>query len=154
DAAQRNPFERRFRPSAEGLAPLDAPDGTLALYSVAPGKVIAENTGANSPFVSELIKELRSPNLTAEEVFNRARIGVSRASNNDQVPWVASSLTEEFYFGTSRAAVRDVRQRRASQKSRGGLDSRIPMSSPCRKNRQVAPQAQDSRGNREMYRRA
>jgi formylglycine-generating enzyme required for sulfatase activity len=102
DAAQRNPFERRFRPSAEGLAPLDAPEGTLALYSVAPGKVIADSTGANSPFVSELIKELRSPNLTAEEVFNRTRIGVSRASNNEQVPWVASSLTEEFYFGTPR----------------------------------------------------
>jgi formylglycine-generating enzyme required for sulfatase activity len=102
DAAQRNPFERRFRPSAEGLAPLDAPEGTLALYSVAPGKVIADGTGANSPFVSELIKELRSPNLTAEEVFNRTRIGVSRASNNEQVPWVASSLTEEFYFGTPR----------------------------------------------------
>src|SRR5215468_1596710 len=102
DAAQRNPFERRFRPSAEGLAALDAPEGTLALYAVAPGKVIADNTGANSPFVSELIKELRSPNLTAEEVFNRARIGVSRASNNEQVPWVASSLLEEFYFGSSR----------------------------------------------------
>ena len=104
DAAQRNPFERRFRPSAEGLAALDAPEGTLALYAVAPGKVIADNVGANSPFISELIKELRSPNLTAEEVFNRARIGVSRASNNEQVPWVASSLTEEFYFGTPRAA--------------------------------------------------
>src|SRR5215470_8515316 len=104
DAAQRNPFERRFRPSAEGLAALDAPEGTLALYSVAPGKVIADNAGANSPFVSELIKELRSPNRTAEEVFNLARIGVSRASNNEQVPWVASSLTEEFYFGTSRTA--------------------------------------------------
>jgi formylglycine-generating enzyme required for sulfatase activity len=103
DAAHRNPFERRFRASAEGLAPLDAPEGTLALYSVAPGKVIADSTSANSPFVSELIKELRSPNLTAEEVFNRARIGVSRASNNEQVPWVASSLTEEFYFGTPRA---------------------------------------------------
>src|SRR5947209_14717131 len=104
DAAQRNPFERRFRPAAEGLAALDAPEGTLALYSVAPGKVIADNAGANSPFVSELIKELRSPNRTAEEVFNLARIGVSRASNNEQVPWVASSLTDEFYFGTPRAA--------------------------------------------------
>src|SRR6476659_4266300 len=104
DAAHRNPFERRFRASAGGLAPLDAPEGTLALYSVAPGKVIADSTSANSPFVSELIKELRSPNLTAEEVFNRARIGVSRASNNEQVPWVASSLTEEFYAWTSRAA--------------------------------------------------
>jgi formylglycine-generating enzyme required for sulfatase activity len=102
DAARRNPFERRFRASAAGLAALDAPDGTLALYSAAPGKVINDTTGANSLFVSELIKELRSPNLTAEEVFNRARIGVSRASNNEQVPWVASSLLEEFYFGSSR----------------------------------------------------
>jgi formylglycine-generating enzyme required for sulfatase activity len=102
DAARRNPFERRFRASAAGLAALDAPDGTLALYSAAPGKVINDSTGANSLFVSELIKELRSPNLTAEEVFNRARIGVSRASNNEQVPWVASSLLEEFYFGSSR----------------------------------------------------
>ncbi|MGA7485921.1 MAG: caspase family protein, partial [Xanthobacteraceae bacterium] len=103
DAARRNPFERRFRASAAGLAALDAPDGTLALFSAAPGKAINDGSGANSLFVSELIKELRSPNLTAEEVFNHARIGVSRASNNEQVPWVASSLVEEFYFGTSRA---------------------------------------------------
>src|SRR5262245_18428885 len=101
DAARRNPFERRFRASAAGLAALDAPDGTLALYSAAPGKVINDGTGANSLFVSELIKELRSPNLTAEEVFNRARIGLSRASNNEQEPWVASPLLEEFYFGSS-----------------------------------------------------
>ncbi len=99
DAARRNPFERRFRQSAAGLAALDAPDGTLAMYAVAPGKVLnSEGTGANSLFVGELTKELRVPNLTAEEVFNRARIGVSRASNGEQVPWVASSLAEEFYL--------------------------------------------------------
>ena len=102
DAARRNPFERRFRASAAGLAALDAPDGTLAMYSAAPGKVINEGAGPNSLFVGELIKELRVPNLTAEEVFNHARIGVSRASNNEQVPWVASSLVDEFYFGKSR----------------------------------------------------
>ena len=102
DASRRNPFERRFRASAAGLAALDAPDGTLAMYSAAPGKVINESSGPNSLFVGELIKELRVPNLTAEEVFNRARIGVSRASNNEQVPWVASSLVDEFYFGSPR----------------------------------------------------
>jgi formylglycine-generating enzyme required for sulfatase activity len=102
DASRRNPFERRFRASAAGLAALDAPDGTLAMYSAAPGKVINEGSGPNSLFVGELIKELRVPNLTAEEVFNRARIGVSRASNNEQVPWVASSLIDEFYFGSPR----------------------------------------------------
>jgi formylglycine-generating enzyme required for sulfatase activity len=72
------------------------------MYSAAPGKMINESTGTNSLFVGELTKELRSPNLTAEEVFNRARIGVSRASNSEQVPWVASSLAEEFYFGSQR----------------------------------------------------
>jgi len=100
DAARRNPFERRFRTTAAGLAPLDAPEGTLAMFSAAPGKVINESGGTNSLFVSELIKEMHVPNLTAEEVFNRARIGVSRASNNEQVPWVASSLIDVFYFGT------------------------------------------------------
>jgi formylglycine-generating enzyme required for sulfatase activity len=104
DAARRNPFERRFRATPAGLAPIDAPEGSLALYSAAPGKLISEGGGANSVFVGELIKELRVPNLTAEEVFNRARIGVSRASNGEQVPWVASSLVEEFYFGTGRPA--------------------------------------------------
>jgi len=105
DAARRNPFERRFRASPAGLAPIVAPAGTLALYSAAPGKVINESTAANSLFISELTKELRSPNLTAEEIFNRARIGVSRVSSGEQVPWVASSLIDEFYFSPSRSKV-------------------------------------------------
>jgi formylglycine-generating enzyme required for sulfatase activity len=104
DAARRNPFERRFRAAAAGLAPLDTPEGTLAIYSAAPGKVIIDTSGPNSIFVSELIKELRVPNITAEEVFNHTRVGVSRATNNEQVPWVSSSLVEEFYFGTRPAS--------------------------------------------------
>ena len=100
DAARRNPFERRFRTSPAGLAPLGAPPGTLSLFSVAPGTVIRESdsAAANSIFVTELVKELRSPNQTAEQAFNQTRIGVSRASNNDIVPSVASSLLEDFYF--------------------------------------------------------
>lgn len=104
DAARRNPFERRFRASAAGLAPIDPLVGTLALFAAAPGKVIDDSTGTNSLFVGELVKELRSPNLTAEAIFNRVRIGVSRASNNEQIPWMASSLVEEFYFGPSNSA--------------------------------------------------
>ena len=104
DAARRNPFERHFRASPAGLAPIVAPAGTLALYSAAPGKLIKDSTSAHSPFATELVREFRSSSHTAEEVFNRARIGVSRASKNEQVPFVASSLTEEFYFSPSRIA--------------------------------------------------
>jgi poly(3-hydroxybutyrate) depolymerase len=101
DAGRRNPYERRFRQTAEGLAPLDAPESTLAMYSVALGRVMSDATAAaNSAFVNELMKEIRVPNVTAEEVFNRVRVGVSRATNNEQIPWVASSLVQDFYFGT------------------------------------------------------
>jgi formylglycine-generating enzyme required for sulfatase activity len=97
DASRRNPYERRFRAATTGLAPINAPTGTLIISATAPGRVI-EDEGANSIFIGELAKEMRSPGLTAEEIFSRARIGVSRASNGEQVPWVSSSLADEFYF--------------------------------------------------------
>ncbi|MEZ5890465.1 MAG: caspase family protein [Xanthobacteraceae bacterium] len=99
DAARRNPFERRFRGLSIGLAPLTAPAGTLAIFSTAPDKVMNDSEGANSLFVSELLKEIGTPGLSAEVVFNNTQKGVSRASNNEQIPWVSSSLVEEFYFG-------------------------------------------------------
>jgi len=101
DAARQNPFERRFRVSPAGLTALDAPEGTLAIFSTVPGKLIYDGSGTSSVFMSELINQLRVPGLTAEAVFNRTRVAVSRASNNQQVPWVASSLSDEFYFGAS-----------------------------------------------------
>lgn len=99
DAARRNPFERRFRGFSAGLASLNAPAGTLAMYSAAPDKVANESDGENSLFVSELLKEMRSPGSSAETNFNNTRMGVSRASRNEQVPFVSSSLIEEFSFG-------------------------------------------------------
>jgi formylglycine-generating enzyme required for sulfatase activity len=98
DASRRNPFERRFRGTPAGLAAIDAPEGTLIMSAAAPGKVISESEGDNSVFIGEFVKELRSPGLTADEIFSRTRIGVSRVSNGEQVPYVASSLVEDFYF--------------------------------------------------------
>jgi len=97
DASRRNPFERRFRGAPAGLSTIDAPAGTLMMSAVAPGRTI-ENEGDNSIFIGELVKEMRTPGLTAEEIFSRTRIGVSRVSNGEQVPWVSSSLVDEFYF--------------------------------------------------------
>jgi uncharacterized caspase-like protein len=136
DAARPNPFERHFRASPAGLAPLSAPGDTLAIYSAAPNKVLdeivtAENTAVgwrrsgasltrchapsrhaatkcpptksvphdgSSLFVSALLNEMRSPGLTAEEVFDSTRIKVSRASERTQVPRVWSFLKDEFFF--------------------------------------------------------
>jgi tetratricopeptide (TPR) repeat protein len=98
DASRRNPYERRFRPSAGGLAPINVAKDSLVIYSVGLGQTSNETAGEQSLFMSELLKELRSPGVSAEEVFARTRIGVSRASDAAQVPWVASSLVESFYF--------------------------------------------------------
>ncbi|MEZ5788214.1 MAG: caspase family protein [Xanthobacteraceae bacterium] len=104
DAARRNPFERRFRGFSAGLASLNVPAGTLAMYSAAPDRVANESDGENSLFVSELLKEMRSPGSSVETIFNNTRMGVSRASKSEQVPFVSSSLTEEFSFGKAPAS--------------------------------------------------
>src|ERR1700682_1249459 len=98
DASRRNPFERRFRSFSAGLAPVIAPNGTLVMYSAALSSVISDNGSDRSLFVQELLKEIRVPDLMAEETLNKTRVGVTRASRQEQVPWISSSLAEDFSF--------------------------------------------------------
>jgi lipoprotein NlpI len=104
DASRRNPFERRFRSFSAGLAPVIAPNGTLVMYSAALSSVISDNGSDHSLFVRELLKEIRTPDLMAEETLNRTRVGVTRASRSEQVPWISSSLAEDFSFIPGSAA--------------------------------------------------
>jgi len=106
DASRRNPFERRFRAVAGGLAPVAVPKGTVVMYAAAPGAVVRE--GDRQVFVNELIKEIRGPGKI-EEAFNRTLIGVSRESKGEQVPWFSSSLVEEFSFVTTGRRESDTR---------------------------------------------
>src|ERR1035437_5700956 len=98
DASRRNPFERRFRSFSAGLAPVIAPNSTLVMYSAALSSVISDNGGDHSLFVRELLKEIRVPDLMAEETLNRTRVSVTLASRSEQVPWISSSLAEDFSF--------------------------------------------------------
>lgn len=94
DASRRNPFERRFRGGSIGLAPISTPKGTLLIYSAAPNQVVPDS-GAGM-FVGELIAQMRRDGASLEEAFNRTRTMVARASRNEQVPGVFSSLTEDL----------------------------------------------------------
>src|SRR5262252_3911473 len=106
DASRRNPFERRFRGFSAGLASINASQGTLIVYAAAPERIAADVTGENSLFVSEILKEMRTSGKTAEQVFMSAARGVARASEGRQVPWVSSSLADDFYFGGAKLAAR------------------------------------------------
>src|SRR6476660_3948045 len=98
DASRRNPFERRFRSFSAGLAPVIAPNGTLVMYSAALSSVISDNGSDHTLFVQELLKEIRVLDLMAEETLSRIRLAVTRASRSEQVPWISSSLAEDFSF--------------------------------------------------------
>ena len=127
DASRRNPFERRFRSFSAGLAPVIAPNGTLVMYSAALSSVISENGSDRSLFVKELLKEIRTPDLMAEETLNRTRVGVTRASRSEQVPWISSSLAEDFSFIPERrgpAAVEPSAVEPAASRCRSGAAAR------------------------------
>ncbi|GMO37188.1 MULTISPECIES: caspase family protein [Bradyrhizobium] len=98
DASRRNPYERRFRSYSHGLAPISASDNALILSSASPGKVVDDGKGEHSVLVSEFLNNL-SAKGSAESVFNKTRVAISRASEGDQVPTVSSSLLEDVHFG-------------------------------------------------------
>ncbi|OYU87483.1 MAG: hypothetical protein CFE29_24070 [Bradyrhizobiaceae bacterium PARB1] len=98
DASRRNPFERRFRSFSAGLAPVIAPSNTLVMYSAALSSVVSDAGSDRSLFATELLKEIKVPDITAEQTLNRTRVSVTRASRSEQVPWISSSLAEDFAF--------------------------------------------------------
>jgi tetratricopeptide (TPR) repeat protein len=101
DAARRNPFERRFRRYSAGLAPAVTPNNTLVLYSTALGSVESDSKNDHSLFVTELLREIRTPGVSAEQSLRNAQAGVTRASKSEQVPWLSSSMAVDFSFSAN-----------------------------------------------------
>jgi uncharacterized caspase-like protein len=100
DASRRNPYERRFRSYSHGLARISAPNNALIISSNTPGKVTDDVSGEHSVLVTELLNELNA-RASAESVFDKTRVAVSRVSNGEQVPSVSSSLLEDVSFSSS-----------------------------------------------------
>jgi tetratricopeptide (TPR) repeat protein len=98
DACRNNPFARSFRSSSGGLASIDAPVGTLIAYATAPGRTASDGGGRNGLYTKELLAAMRVPGLKIEDVFKQVRSEVRRQSNNQQIPWEASSIEGDFYF--------------------------------------------------------
>lgn len=99
DACRNNPFARNFRSTSEGLARMNAPTGTIIAYATAPGSVASDGAGTNnSIYTQALLRYMRMPGLSIEEVFKRVRIAVRETTQKKQTPWEESSLTGDFYF--------------------------------------------------------
>jgi hypothetical protein len=98
DACRNNPFMRNTRGSPVGLAPMDAPVGTLVAYATSPGAVASDGSGANGLYTQHLLTAIRQPGSKIEDVFKQVRANVRRDSSGKQVPWEVTSLEGDFYF--------------------------------------------------------
>lgn len=112
DACRNNPFKITSKLSKEkgdvlnesqlsrlpkGLAPIEAPAGTLIAYSTEPGNTASDGAGRNGTYTSALLQHI-AKSETAEALFKQVRKDVLYATNYKQTPWEHSSLIEKFYF--------------------------------------------------------
>jgi uncharacterized caspase-like protein len=98
DACRDNPLGRSFtRALTRGLAVMQTPQGALIAYATSPGKTALDGTGRNSPFTAQLLQELGKPGRDIEVVLKAVRAGVQQSTKGEQIPWVASSMTGDFY---------------------------------------------------------
>jgi tetratricopeptide (TPR) repeat protein len=108
DASRRNPFERRFRRYSAGLAPAITPSNTLVLYSSAVGSVVSDSKSDHSLFVTELLKEMQAPGVSADQTLMNTQAGVIRASKGEQLPWFSSSMVADFSFSVKAGDRHDI----------------------------------------------
>jgi uncharacterized caspase-like protein len=113
DACRNNPFANlsfvgpdgrliRFRGAASsGLAPVDAPAGSLVAFATAPGAVAMDGGNqSNSLYTRHLLANIGVAGLPVEQLFKRVRIAVAQETRWLQVPWESSSLMGDFCFRT------------------------------------------------------
>lgn len=100
DACRNNPFERSWSRSLSnrGLAKMNAPKGSLIAYATAPGETASDGRGDNGLYTGELVKLIDKEGRTINQMFQDVRKSVMKLSEEKQVPWESSSLTDDFYF--------------------------------------------------------
>jgi len=101
DACRDNPY-KGTKSTSKGLAQVTSKtDGTFIAYATAPGRTAADGNGTHSPYTKHLIREMKVEGQEIEDMFKNVRIAVKHETNNKQVPWDSSCLTDEFIFAMS-----------------------------------------------------
>jgi hypothetical protein len=125
DACRANPLARNLARAmgtrtvviGQGLAPIESGVGTLISFSTQPGNVAVDGTGRNSPYSGALVQQLNRADEDVSDLLINVRKEVMSATNNLQVPWEHSALTERFYFSPSSGVTKPA-------------DTAVPSSSP------------------------
>lgn len=103
DACRNNPFIKTRSLKSRGLAPMDAPSGSLIAFSTAPGTEALDGDGRNGLYTKHLMANAKVPGLTVEQIFKRTREAVEveseKIAGKRQSPREESSLKgADMYF--------------------------------------------------------
>jgi hypothetical protein len=98
DACRNNPFPSTSRSVSSGLGEMKRARGSFIAYATSPGSVASDGSGRNGLYTQELLKALRKPGLSIEQVFKEVRMNVLRLSGDKQYTWDSSNIIGEFYF--------------------------------------------------------
>ncbi len=103
DACRNNPWGSAPQGLTTGLAPLSViPRGTMIMYGTASNDVSDDGEGRNGTLTKNLLANLKSPGLTADEFFKRVSEGVqtdtAAAVGHTQVPALYTNFNGEFCF--------------------------------------------------------
>jgi hypothetical protein len=108
DACRSTPLARnpRSRDVANpgGLSEMKAPAGSLIAFATDAGHTAQDGEETNGLYTGELLKHLRTPGLTIEQVFKRTRAGVMERSDGAQIPAEYSRLVGDDIYLAGPAA--------------------------------------------------
>jgi hypothetical protein len=113
DACRDNPLARNLARAMGtrsasvqlGLSPTESGIGTLISFSTQPGNVALDGKGRNSPYAGALVKQLRQPSLPISDMLLNVRREVRLATQDRQITWEHSALSERFYFAPPKPVV-------------------------------------------------
>lgn len=117
DACRDDPFRqtvagRSLAPGSQ-LSRIEPPKGSMVIMAASKGQQALDNLGredtvANGLFTRELVKQMRTPGLSASEMLRKVRGSVEAAAasvNHVQRPSLVDESSSDFFFYPAGAAV-------------------------------------------------
>lgn len=100
--ACRNAHKSWTRSADEGLARMEAGEGTVILFSTQSGKTALDGEGEHSPFATALLANIKKPDMDFTHAINNVVRDTYFATDKQQYPLLVGSLLNDFAFNGGR----------------------------------------------------
>jgi hypothetical protein len=78
---------------------MDAPSGSMIAYATAPGMTASDGDGRNGVFTKNFLRAMdKNSGAELSEFMKQVAKGVQADTGKNQIPWISSSITGDFFF--------------------------------------------------------